>query len=178
MLFRFDNLMEDWARRYRPIRHTEENRRFFRVDDEFRLDEFLQKFQDLPAGRPSCGIVTHLEGTVNVVKRLDYPVIDLLFFERADPECARSQADAKADCNLHAMKCLAWLQKIKTEHARQNREHPLAQLDLTQVRYDMLGPITNVWFYCQIVTIQGISYTPVCYSPADYLEDDQEHDFS
>lgn len=170
-MFRFDNFMEEWAKKYKPIAHRPDEKkgtRFFRVNSEFTLDEFLQNYQDIGYDTPCCGIITHLEGMANVPKRLDYPTTNVLFLQLADENDYRAQADAKADCNLHMWKFLAYLHREVEGVKRSDRSHPLAQMDLEKIRYDMIGPITN-WWFCQILTIQGINHTPVCYSETDYI---------
>lgn len=169
-MFRFDNYMEHWASIYKPFLHIPDDpkmSRFFRVNDEMLLDEFLQRYQRLDA--PCCGIVTHIEGNANVPKRLDEPVVKFLFFARADENDYRAQADAKECCYDHAWKFLLRMQRDKDIFARQDRAHPLAHADLSNVRFDMLGPITNGWFEL-IVTVQVVQPAPQCYSPEDYIE--------
>lgn len=169
-MFRFDNYMEQWATIYKPFQHIPDDpkdARFFRVNDEMLLDEFLQRYQQLDV--PCCGIVTHLEGTVNVPKRLEQPLIKFLFFARADETDYPAQSDAKATCYDHAWKFLLHLQHGKDQFTRTERNHPLSHLDLTNVRYDMLGPITNGWFEL-IVTVQVMQYSPQCYSEEDYIK--------
>jgi len=160
--------MEQWASIYKPFRHIPDDpkaSRFFRVNDEMLLDEFLQRYQQLD--EPCCGIVTHLQGNLNIGRRLEEPVVKFLFFARADENDYRAQADAKACCYEHAWKFLLRMQHDKEEKVRINRAHPLAQLNLERVDYDMIGPITNGWFEL-IVTIQVMQYRKECYTEEDY----------
>jgi hypothetical protein len=163
--------MEDWACRYKPIRHTGDEKRFFRVDDEMRLNEFLQHFISIPAGQPVCGMVTHLEGTADVPKRLDSPVVKFLFLQSASEQADfYAQSDAKAACHFHAWKFLIYLQRDVDRLTRTDRTHPLAHLDLHNVLFDMLGPITAANWFCQVVTLTATQYAPSCFSEADYIE--------
>jgi hypothetical protein len=165
--------MEEWACAYKPIQHLREEgeRRFFRVDDEMRLNEFLQHFIGIPPGQPVCGIVTHLEGTADVPKRFDSQVVKFLFLQSApDQTDFHAQADAKAACHEHAWKFLVYLHRDVDRLARTDRTHPLAHLDLHNVQYDMLGPITSANWFCQILTLTAPQYAPSCFSEADYIE--------
>jgi hypothetical protein len=133
------------------------------------LDEFLQHYQNLrEPDSPCCAIVTHLEGTANVDRGITYPVTELIFLKWADPLNYAAQADAKAECHDHAWKFLLFLRNEKQNRLRANRLDPLAHVELDNVRFEMLGPITDGWF-AQIVTLTITEITPQCYSSADYL---------
>ncbi|MCD8176717.1 MAG: hypothetical protein LUE98_04555 [Tannerellaceae bacterium] len=174
-MFRFDIYMEQWAEKYKPIQHSEGRRRFFRVNDEMAIDEMLQNYISVdPPGDPCCGIVTHLEGTIDITKRFDYPYVKLLFMKwGVDMADYRIQADAKADCFLHAKKFLLYLEqdvkKAKTRRDPKNPD-PLAYVDLTNVRYETLGPMASDGWFMVLVTIQVSEFDKICFSESDYLE--------
>lgn len=167
-MFRLDNYMEEWAVRYKGMLHTPEEPRFFRCNSEYTVDQFLQNYQDIT--HPVCAIVTHLEGTRDVSRNLDRPKYICLFLAYADPDDYKAQADAKEINKNNADAFLAKLYYDSQLAARQNRRNPLSMVDLTNVRYDTIGPITSKGWFELAITIESLEFTKVCYSPTDYIE--------
>ncbi len=167
-MFRLDIYMEKWAMTYKGMLHTEENPRFFRCNSEFTVDQFLNEYQDM--NEPVCGIVTHLEGAIDVPKRINRPKYSCLFMARADPDNYKEQADAKYKCFENAYAFLVKLDYDRQMAARESRTNPLSAIDLSDITYDMIGPVaSNGWFEL-IVTLKSSEHTPGCYSPEDYIE--------
>lgn len=167
-MFRLDNYMEDWAIRCKRMLHTPEEPHFFRTNSEFTIDQFLQQYQDLTY--PVCGIVTHLEGVRNVERNLDTPTYKVLFCAYADAYDFRAQADAKAINKENADLFLAKLYHDKKTAEQTDRTSPLAMLDLSDIRYDTIGPVTSKGWFVLILTIESKEYNRICYSPSDYID--------
>lgn len=171
MAFRMDNYMERWAALYKGIHHTQKAPRFFRCNDEMTFDEFLQNYMRI--AEPICGIRTNMEGDMDITKRVLKPVYLLMFLQRADPRDFRNIADVKYRCLSIAEDFLIALEKDQKEAARQATSSALLRLDLGNVRYDTMGPLTSANFYAIFVTIESLEYHKKCYSPSDYYPEEE-----
>lgn len=167
MEFRMDKYMERWAALYKGIHHTQKAPRFFRCNDEMTFDEFLQNYMRI--ADPICGIRTNLEGDMDVAKRVQKPVYLLMFLQRADPKNFRNISDVKYRCLSIAEDFLISLEKDQREAARSATSPTLLKLDLSNVRYETLGPLTSANFYAILVTIESTEYHKKCFSPSDYF---------
>jgi len=166
-MFRLDNYMEKWAEAYKPLSHTSKDPAFFRMNDIFTLDEFLQNYKDID--KPCCGIVTHLKANINGKKRIEYPTYECVFLIRADARDYKLQADAK-----HEIWEIMWAFIIKLDEDRQKAlaslsNSPLARIDLSNLKADTIGPITDGWFMVTL-TINSEEHNLRCYTPTDYDE--------
>ena len=167
-MFRLDNYMEKWAEAYLPLSHKKEDPAFFRMNDIFTVDEFLNHYNRL--NKPVCGIVTHIKSRVNAVKRMNMPTYECVFLARADARDYKAQADAKESCWELMWAFLLRLDHDRQEAARVDRGSALANLDLTDMSAETLGPITNGWFML-VLTIDAQQKESRCYSDSDYDPD-------
>lgn len=171
MSFRLDNYMERWACLYKGIRHTKKDPRFFRCSDELNLDEFLQNFQRI--ADPVCGIVTNWNGKVDIPKRLDKPVYTCMFLGRADANDYKRQADVKAQSKEIAKKFLIYLDKDRQAALRTDRTSPLALINLSDITYNTIGPLTSAWWFGTYFEINAVEYEKECFTESDYLPDSE-----
>lgn len=171
MSFRLDNYMERWACLYKGIRHTPKDPRFFRCSDELNLDEFLQNFQRIDG--PVCGIVTNWKGKVNIPKRLDAPVYTCMFLGRADANDYKAQTDVKARSLAIAKKFLLYLDNDRQIAQRNDRGSFLSQLDLSDISYDTVGPLTSAWWFGTYFTLESFEYEKECFTASDYLPESE-----
>lgn len=165
-MFRLDNYMEEWAARYALIGHTEKEPHFFRCNDEMLLDEFLQNYQQLQGF--VCGIKTNLEGTLNIIKNIDIPIYTCLFLGHAEETDFREQANVKYRCKQIAKSFLISLRSYMKNIERESTGNATKKIDLENVAYDMIGPVTNGWFGL-VLTLTGMEYVKECFTPSDYL---------
>lgn len=164
-MFRLDNYMEQWAKEYIPLSHTEEDPSFFRMNDIFSLDEFLQNYHQL--NKPVCGIVTHIKAKINVSKRVERPTYECVFLANADERDFKAQADAKEKAWNLMWAFLVKLDEDKKKEASEGKRSALANLNLEDLDADTIGPIANGWFQVNL-SIETNNQNKICYNEEDY----------
>jgi hypothetical protein len=167
-ILRFDNIVEEWARKYKPMQHdnsaNSKNKRYFGLGSVSSIPDFVNT---LPKNAsPAVGCVTHLEG--NLQGKFLYPNYKVYFFVKCPTMVNKDslmEANAKAECLDHAIKFIAWLQDQK--RVKQRKE--LGQIDTENIDYDTRGPLFDNWYACELY-IRNIEFAPKCVNPVDYVE--------
>ncbi len=165
-MFRLDKYMQQWAEKYSGLKHSEQHPSFFRINDIFALDEFLQNYINIDY--PCCGIVTHLDGRLNVPKRVQNMSYECIFLVRADETDYAAQADAKEQAWELMWEFLIYMDQDRQKEKASGERTALSMIDLTNLSADTLGPITNGWFQVNLkLDIQ--EQNKHCFNQEDYM---------
>lgn len=168
-MFRFDEYVERWAQQYKGLAHSESHPAFFRVNSEYTLDEFISGYTSIDY--PIVCVITHLEGVVDGSKSLDNGTFRTLFLAPGKFDDYKDQADAKYKCKdlMHKFIMRVRFDKKRLQANPEQRLHPLAMVDIDNLRYDMIGPVLNSW-HCLSLDLSAKESFGECYSDTDYID--------
>lgn len=141
-MIRFDKIVENWARAYKPMLHNPANgnRRFFRTNSVQTVDELLRSIGTLKS--PLVAIEVYLEGSIeNKSTTAEWTV---WFFCKGEATNIDISTDAKIEAHTHLLRFIATLRQWKrNQYISQRINLGDGQGSL---RYFTQGPILDDWY--------------------------------
>lgn len=142
-MIRFDYIVEQFARAYRPMSHDPKNGncRFFRMNSIQTIDEMLTNINGIQS--PAVGVEVYLEGSIGAK---DTTAEWTLFFfcNAGDISDMRIVTDAKVEAFIHLERFLSVMRQW------QNKRKISERIDLgsgsQRLRYFTQGPILDNWY--------------------------------
>ena len=168
-MFRFDNYMEQWATKYKPLshdpaRHTS-NRRFYRMDSISRFEEFAKSLTS--AKSPSVAAVTQRDTDVAPNKIHFYSITHRCFFWVKEAENTElAAADAKAEASDMAYDFLAWLEHDK----KINQNKALQALNIGSASIMTIPTKYNGWWAAELIIEQLLQRNMCAVKPELYTD--------
>lgn len=141
-MIRFDKIVEDWARAYKPMLHDPEkgNRRFFRMNSVQTIDELLRSMGTLKS--PLVSVEVYLEGTIE--SKATTAEWTVFFFCKGEALDINITTDAKVEAHTHLMRFISTLRRWKKE--QRISQHINLGDGRDNLRYFTQGPILDDWY--------------------------------
>lgn len=171
-MFRFDQFVEDWASKYKPMLHEpgrhSGNERFFLTDTYMGMADFMVNVQ--PDKSPCVIMESDQEGSMT--DRLDNPKYTLYFMVQAERMSdGRAAYDAKLEAKEHMRKFINWLRAKQEEEERKGGVTMVGNITIEEhINYQTVGPFYNGWYGVCISLEDTQSYLR-CVIQDDYLVD-------
>lgn len=139
----FFGYVERWCMRYKPMLHSEENKRFFLTESFSGFMDFMREI-DAVAESPMVIMETQISGELSRFDSTDYVVY---FFCKAETQGdGRAAKHAALESKSHMKNFVTYLR----EDIKKKPNHPFRKMNVESIRYQPIGPLYDHWYGCYI----------------------------
>lgn len=141
----FHSIVKQWCERYKYMKHTRENKRFYLTDSQMGVVDMAK---DISNAFTPCVV---MESGVDGSGPIECPVLNypIYFFVRAEKMADGDEAAVAYETAMfHARNFLSWLKKKHDEEIDNDIKGDFARINLDGAYIDILsvGPLQNGWF--------------------------------
>lgn len=140
----FESIVRMWCKRYKLMRDSPQNRRFYFTDSTAGVVELVKNINHKFS--PCVVMESDVEGGGPIERpSMTYPIY---FFVRAEEMSDGDAAVvAKNAAKMHAMRFLSWLKKKHDQELAEKPDGDFARIDLSgYINFSTVGPLQDGWY--------------------------------
>lgn len=168
----FHSIVKQWCERYKYMKHTRENKRFYLTDSQMGVVDMAK---DISNAFSPCVVMESGPDGSGPLERpvMNYPIY---FFVRAEKMADGGEAAVAYETALYHMKrFLGWLKyRHNKEIEEDNIDGDFARIELDGAYIDIepVGPLQNGWF-AVMIQLMRVEPLNLCIDENEYLTDEE-----